>query len=349
MSQQVHLCVRPPLPGPPGECAPSHETAARTTAEDEARAYALSELTVAIAATGDPDRALLLAERVRDPFDRGCLLCAIARVLAGRGDRERALAVAAAAEAVGRSPLEAFPRALLLTEVAGMLAAAGHDRAAELAMAAEAQARAVGGEDRGTGLSMLVEAVVSAGDCDRAALVAGSIVDPYPRAHALTTLVGAAIAAGRPDRARLFADRAEEAARLVEDPLRRSLAWGRLATAVAGGGDASRAADLSRRAGADAAAIDNPHQREFALRIATEGLPIVEDTPAPASPAPPVDSPGSRAMELLDAARRAEPAQARKLIALALVHGWWTWALDVAVRVEPTAVLALADDPLVRS
>ena len=179
--------------------------------------------------------------------------------------------------------------------------------------------------------------------------VAGSISAPYPRAHALTTLVGAVTTASRPDRAWLFADRAEESARLVEDPLQRSLTWSRLATAVATGGDAPRAADLTQRAGTDARAVDDPHQREFALRIATEGLPVVEDTPAPGGSALPDDSPASQAMKLLDAARRAEPARARKLTALALVHGWWTWALDVAVRVEPAAVLALADDPLIRN
>ncbi|MCA1835481.1 MAG: hypothetical protein LC721_03735, partial [Actinobacteria bacterium] len=83
------------------------------------------------------------------------------------------------------------PRARALTKLVAALAAAGdHDRAAELAAAAETTAREIiapGPSARALG--ELVVALAAAGDYDRAAELAGEITNPDFRARVLGELV----------------------------------------------------------------------------------------------------------------------------------------------------------------
>jgi len=104
----------------------------------------------------------------------------------------------------------------------------------------------------------------------------------------------------------VLAEQAEAAARLITDSDRQARVLADLAKAAAQAGDLDRAQELAR-------SITNPDQR---------------------------------ARTLIDLATGAKPHQARSLLAWALTVNKWQSLLEVLTRVDPSAVIAIADEYL---
>jgi len=162
----------------------------------------------------------------------------------------------------------------------------------------------------------------------RAEALANSILSTDRRADALAA-VAEVVAAGGDH------DQAEALTAQITDPDRRAQALTQLAEAVAAGGDHDRAARLADDAEALTAQITIPDQRAQAL---TQLAEILLETGKEPSPAPE------------NAPRSSSPLRigARRLLAAALVAGSWTLVVASLARIDPLAVIALADEVQVR-
>lgn len=106
-------------------------------------------------------------------------------------------------------------------------------------------------------------------------------------------------------------DRAETLARSISDPDQQAEALTTLVEAVAGAGDLDRARDLANQAETLARSITDPHRQALALILIAE---------------------------------IGEMASVRRLLARALSGASWMVPLDLLAAVEPTSLLAIADD-----
>ena len=122
----------------------------------------------------------------------------------------------------------------------------------------------------------------------------------------LADLAEGAAGAGDMQRAQVLAEQAEAAARSITDPDRQAQVLADLAGAAARAGDLDRAQALAR-------SITNPDER---TRI------------------------------LVDLAAGAKPDQARSLLAWALTVDKWQSLLEALVRVNASALIAIADEYL---
>ena len=171
------------------------------------------------------------------------------------------------------------------------------------------------------------EAAAGAGDLDRAEALADR-----PRRRPVDHRPGPAGAgAGRPGRAAAGAgdlDRAEALARAITNPDQRAQALGVAAEAAAGAGDLDRAEVLAR-------AISSPYRRAqllAKLAVAAAGAGDLDRAEALARA---ISSPDERAQALANLASKAEPSQARPLLARALtVCSWHSLVQALARSIE---------------
>ncbi len=59
-----------------------------------------------------------------------------------------------------------------------------------------------------------------------------------------------------------------------------------------------------------------------------------------------ITDPNEQARALADLARKAEPNQARSLLARALTVGHWKVSVDILVKINPAAIITIADEYL---
>ena len=123
-----------------------------------AAAGALAGLAGALAAAGEEDRAETLAHTITDPHTRALALTALVKVLAAAGKNQRAADLAKQAETLAHTITNPHTRASALTALVKVLAAAGEE--------------------------------------DRAETLAHTITDPHMRASALIDLAQAAVVEG---------------------------------------------------------------------------------------------------------------------------------------------------------
>jgi len=125
------------------------ETMARSIAEPDQQAWALAKVVSALADDGRCEQAEALAKSIADPYPQATALVPVARALSRNGNRERAAAAAARAEAMLRSANGPAAPVDDVVRVAQALARNGHrEQATAIATLASEHARAV----RGTGI-----------------------------------------------------------------------------------------------------------------------------------------------------------------------------------------------------
>ena len=314
------------------------------------RPYALVQVAEAAAAGGDHDRAEALVAQITDPDLQAELLGQLAEAAAARGDPDRAAALSAqitnrglrteqldqlAKVARAKDDLKAYiaqwpvpRRAAELSRLAEVEISGDPDRAARLAEEAEALiAQMPDHSSRAKSLGQLAEAVAISGDPDRAAwlideaeALIAQITDPHSRSKAFGCLVEAVITSGD-------LDRPEALIAQITDPDSRSDALGRLAAAAA-------CCDLNR-AEVLIAQISKPGARARALsRVALTIARHQHEKTLPVREPLPGGSPMS--------------VRARRLLGEALVTGSWADVAFSLARLDPPAVIALADKLQVR-
>lgn len=215
--------------------------------------YALTNLAVAVARTGDLDRAEALAFSISgaDPLARTRAMTSLAPAVAQAGRPGQA-------EAIARSITDPFSQAQALTDLACAVALAGdNERAARLSADAEALARTIiAPHDLTKTLATLTAAAGHAGDLDTASVLADMISDPSWRTYALTGLIGTAARTGTPAQATRLADDAEALIRTITPSDDQMKALTRLIAAALEAGDTARAVRLADEAQALAADAD---------------------------------------------------------------------------------------------
>ena len=186
---------------------------------------ALRSLAVAVAGTGQRDRAETLALAIADPRQQADALKDVARVIAESGDH-------ANAEALARTITNPGIQAIALADVARKLAEARqHDRAVALA-------RTITVPDvQASTLGNVAASIAAAGDCDRAEALARTVTDIQDRLGALIDVAVAIAQTGDHDRASRLASEAETNARDLVSPYHQVEALGRIAVAVGQSGD----------------------------------------------------------------------------------------------------------------
>lgn len=236
-------------------------------AGDHDRALALAEIirepmprsrvqraaATALARAGDWGRARTLTGDIGDPYQRTQALRSMARVALDTGDLRRARAWAKAAAAAATQVTDPGWQGQARCDVAATLARCGEiDRAMVLA-------RSIGdlGQQLGI-LGSIIEAVADSGDPERAAEMANSITDPAGSARGLADAARGARRAGLPHRYGLLMDQSLRRVRLVADAETRSSTTRHVVTVIAEAGDYTRAESLART-------IEMPMWRNIAL------------------------------------------------------------------------------------
>ncbi|MGE3285362.1 MAG: trypsin-like peptidase domain-containing protein [Pseudonocardia sp.] len=303
------------------------ERLALSIPDDQSRAEGLAGLVRAAAAV-DPERAERYARAIPNPASRAQALTELADVLAGPSatppTRERAMALATAAEEVARLSRDPRWRVRTVIRLVGPAVAADDPRrAALLAETARRLAHQVSQhEARAYALADLAAEVAAHLGADRALRVVTDAEQvmtevPYPdaRAHICTWLAEVAAAAKDRDRALRLVDAAEEIVERSENLGWRVQQLRRLAIAAARAGDDARALVLARD-------ITDPTIRAgVLLQIATGG-------------------PGA------DAARteRARPDDSSvQMLAEVLCTPEWTTALRAVADLDPAAIRTVSD------
>lgn len=182
-------------------------------------AYPSTLLVAAVAASGGPNRAEVLAGRITDSNRRARVLARLAQVVAAGGDHDRAARLADEAETlVGQITLD--QRAWALTQIVEVMADGGnHDRAGRLASHAEALTEWITSLYwRAEALARIAQAVTAGGDHDWAEALTELITKPKLRAEALARIAQAVAVGGEDDRAARLADEAATLARQITDP-----------------------------------------------------------------------------------------------------------------------------------
>ena len=235
-------------PGNLDEATALAETTARTISDPEQQAQALAALAEVVVGAGDLDRAEALAQVITDPEYRAQAQAALARAAAGAGDLDRAKALAERAETAARTVTNPDHQTRTLAVLVKAAAGAGDlDRA-------EALAQAIADPDqRVRTLAVAVRAVRARESSkvraliERAEAAAHAIASLSQRARALTVLAEAAAAAGDPEAAKTLVTRAAEAtARVIATPSYRASILAVVAVAAVAVGDLDRAEALAQ-------------------------------------------------------------------------------------------------------
>jgi tetratricopeptide (TPR) repeat protein len=234
----------------------------------ESRNYRIpDDLPAVWAALGQPNRAEALARTVLDPYQRALVLLGVARASAAAGDRERARELAAAVEQTAHTLDDPYHRPHLLSGVAKALAVAGEYDRAE------ALARSFSEEPGWPWvLGAVGRALVAAGEYDRAEALARTITDPFERAQAWSELAGATASAGEHERVRRLAGEVEQVAHGLEDLNRKTWLMSGLAGALAAIGDRERVRELADEVERISHAAVSPHQQAWILSGMIVGL-----------------------------------------------------------------------------
>ncbi|MDP9792883.1 tetratricopeptide (TPR) repeat protein [Catenuloplanes nepalensis] len=328
------------------------------------REVSLVALTEAVAAAGDLDRSLSVAELIVINGRRELAVARAMQAAAANGDLARA-------EAVTRAALGPYWQAQVLS----LIAANDPQRAGELLRDAEQQvgtdadslvavadayvsagdtgrARAVLDRIEIDALAMdeervaLVRAFSAVGDLDRATRLLTTFEDDRPRIRALSEIALAAVRNGDPHRAERLADEITGLAVAIQDPY-----WPAQAHLMA--------AEIYQRCGADdrmhtsatlaeafAHGIANDHARSNALvDVARFAIAIGRPDHAEALSRA-IPDPGRSARVLVLLANTAPPDRAPRLIAEALCTGPWSAYVDLLPHLYPPVVTTITDELL---
>ena len=187
----------------------------------ERKVRTLGAVAEAMAASGDADRARLLADLAAvtiassgtDDFDHQRAQTALAKAVAAAGDLDRAQALAG-------SVTDPYEQARVLITIVTSAAAAGDlDRVCSLAERAQAVASSITDEfDQAQVLTALAKEVAAAGELELALTIAQAIADPKGQAQALTDLASAVAACGELGLAQGLAVQAQALAASITDP-----------------------------------------------------------------------------------------------------------------------------------
>jgi tetratricopeptide (TPR) repeat protein len=272
----------------------------------EKKVRALGAVAEALAASGDADRARLLADLAAvtmtgsgtDDFDHSRVLTALAKAVAAVGDLDRAQALAG-------SVTDSHLHAQVLTALVTSAAAAGDlDRARSLAELAQVMASSITDElDKAEALTALAKGVAAAGDLDQALAIAQAIADPKGQAQALTDLANAMVACGDLDRADSLTVRAQALAGSITDPERQARMLTVVVRALTSSGDLDRARKMASRAQAAAGAITSAGSRADALADVAKALAAAGDTDRARAVARCITDPDSQARALAEVAK----------------------------------------------
>jgi tetratricopeptide (TPR) repeat protein len=264
---------------------------AHAITDRERQAEALIGVAMAVARTGDAERAGVLAERAEaavldmpEPNRQAQALAVLSSVAANAGNTERAGMLAERAEAVASTITDPERRVVALIPVVAAVAWAGDaERARMLAERVQAMARDIPGPfERSKALAALMIEVgignTEWADIEWAEAAAQTITDPVWLAVALPTLVVMSADAGDTERARTLADRAEAAILDVEDAHQRTQALAALSIAAADARDNERARMLAERADVAALAITDPDSQAGVLNAVVRAVARTGDT-----------------------------------------------------------------------
>ncbi|WP_345542111.1 hypothetical protein [Phytohabitans rumicis] len=243
------------------------EALARSITDPDSQAEALIGLIKALAAAGEPDRAVMLATSVEHavrsvPDSRGWerSLSSVARMFAAAGDADRARQIA-------RSLKYAQDQAPVLTALVSTYAAAGKiDWAVAVANEAQRLTRSIMDLSwQAWALSNLAEAFAGGGLTDHAVTVATtaeqivrSIAEPHFQARAQSDLVKVLVTVGQTDHAVALATAAEHTAWSIVEPGKQAFALAHVASAYAAAGLTDHAEQLAQ-------SITDPAWQAYAL------------------------------------------------------------------------------------
>ncbi len=259
---------------------------ARTIADAETKAWALSEIVAALVQAGKFDQALEVARTIEITDDvlvnAGDTFIDIVATLAQGGKFDQALEMARTIK-----PARIKKAKAIIIIVAALVQAGKVEQAAEevartiedadykawgLALVGEyAQALDVArtiedAVDKAIALKHIVEALAEAGKFDQAAEVARTIEDAVDKAIALKHIVEALAEAGKFDQAAF--DQAAEVARTIEDARDKAIALRAIVEALAEAGKLDQAAEVARTI-EDA---EGSREKSYALKAIVEAL-----------------------------------------------------------------------------
>jgi tetratricopeptide (TPR) repeat protein len=182
---------------------------------------------------GRPDHGQSLALSITDPNKRVEALIGMAKAWAAAGQVERAQQVTVDAEQVAHSMTYLYRKEEALARLVEALVAAGQEERAEQV------ARSITDPRRqGEALTRVAEALVAAGQLEQAEQVARTMTDPYPQGQALARLAEALVAAGQ-------LEQAEQVARSIIELNPQGQALARLAEALVAAGQLERAEQVA--------------------------------------------------------------------------------------------------------
>jgi hypothetical protein len=322
-----------------GELADIAETFARATVEPRWRAQALAKAAEALARSGSPERAMDVIAEVEaltvafeDPHDRQWVHATVAKALAHAGKTERALEVA-------HTITNRLNRAPVLYEIIAAVARAGdlgHARGLVMAITdTYDQLRAATKAARAA--AQAEHAILLARDAEAIARTCG--VDSW-RATTLAAAATAAAHAGEARYAHQLVRDAAAAARTLPDDRRedRARSLAEAAQAAARAGDLDHAAALTHEAEAE---LRTSAEQSWALQETVTAAILTGDTEHADTLARDLP-PRLQGRAYAQAARYAEPAHARRLLAQALRLTDWRESVDALAVVQPEVLTDIA-------
>ncbi|BCJ45964.1 hypothetical protein GCM10010168_49120 [Actinoplanes ianthinogenes] len=312
---------------------------ARTVTDGEAQPAALIDLARAVDAAGDHRRGRRIARLITEPKHRVRALTELARAATGAGRRWRVRLLIREARGLVRHATQSVERTIALAHVAAAMARTGNHRRA-YRLVAEPMA---GWPWRDLVLVEVALARARTGDRWGAASVVREMDDLAGQPGAMARAAAALAAAGRPRDARALLGEAETAAEYLNFDGSRAEALAAVARAAVALGDRPRARALSSEAEAAAHLVGDPDLKARALVEVAGAAAAVDDRDRARRLAQGIVVADRRAEALCELAATAEPAEARRLLAEALVSGRWSAPLPVLGRVAPEVVLRFAE------
>lgn len=298
---------------------------------------ALAQLAGAAATSGDAEKTAQLADKAESllgqttfPEWRAEGIAGLVRALTAVGSQDRADRLIAEETAFTEQITELGWRVVALSQLVEAVAATGdHARFDHLALQTEMLIGQITYSDhREQALALLVGVTAAEGDVERAEELAAAMTNPHEQAGALAQLAEAVAAAGDHARAARLADRVETLVGQMTDPNTRLRILTRLVGAVAIG-DEARAGRLAAETEALIEQITHAAYQSAATAELVETLVKAATKTSPVPGPPPSTSPLT--------------IRARRLVATALAVGSWPGVVVSLARIDPSAVIGLAD------
>jgi hypothetical protein len=216
------------------------EALIRTLKDPAERDSASIDLTVTIAATGDPGRAEALARSIGSHFAQSQALTAVASAAVRAGNLDCARRLAADAADIARTINHPAAQSAALADVALTVARAGDLDEAETILRS-----VTAGNERARAITGLIGVIAGTGDIPRVNSLLG-LRSQDDQAEALTAVARAATLTGNQDLARTVADLAEREFRTVCDFDYHADVLAELVAAMAWAGNLDGAEELTR-------------------------------------------------------------------------------------------------------